>query len=368
MIDPKRDRREGHDSSDTSRQRRWEKIDQIVEFALSAPPDRRQAFVRAACGSDTELRREVESLLEHVGASEELFSNLHAALSGRGDSRQADAGADPLVGQTIKRYQLKERLPSGMAHVYRAWDLAAERQVVVKITPTGLGTEAATEATQRMRREALGDVVLRHRNVCEVLDSGETLDQRAYVVLEFCAGRTLAERLAENPLPWNRASIVVAQVADALVAAHQLGMIHRDVKPANIMVQDSLEVKLLDFGIARLEDTRLTRTGHILGTLEYMSPEQTSGDQVSSASDVWSLGTVLYESVTGQHPFRRRSKRETVAAIVDADLGDGPWGADLPDGLRNLIQTMLSKDVAARPTAASVRQSLHVFLSPHERQ
>ena len=348
-------------SREGDRQGRWTKIDEIVEFALAAPKGRRAGFVKAACGSDGALRQEVESLLAHVGGGEELFSNLSAALSGKGPEGSDEE--DPLIGQTVRRYQIKERLPSGMASVYRAWDLSADSQVVLKLTPLGLDETAALEAARRMRREAHEETSLKHPNVCAVLDNGETDDGRAFVVLEFCPGQTLHARMATGLMPLRNALLVSAQVVDALAAAHAKGIIHRDVKPSNIMVADSLQVKLLDFGIAKLEDSRLTRTGHILGTLEYMSPEQATGLPVESSSDIWSLGAVLYEVTTGRHPFRRKSKRATIQGIQAAVLTHEGWSDPLPQDIGALIRSMLNKEPNERPSASEVRRSLHDFLS-----
>lgn len=342
----------------TAAERRWAKIDEVLEFALAAPPERREAFLRAACRGDAELREEVESLLAHVVAGEGLMANLSAALSGQESGTAGAAVRAELVGRTVGRYRLDESLGGGMAAVYRAWDTLADGPVVLKLTAPGLGGDELVQARMRLEREAFTDTKLEHPCVCRVFDNGTTPEGRGFIVLEFCEGQTLRARLKEGPMDLGSTLGVVRQVASALSAAHAVGLVHRDVKPSNVMVADDGAVKLLDFGVAKVEGQRLTRTGQVLGTLEYMSPEQVSAGTVGSATDIWSLGLLAYEAMTGQHPYRRASRRETIHAIAADEPVVLRFEGDVPERFTRTIAEMLDRDPDERPTAAAVERAL----------
>jgi eukaryotic-like serine/threonine-protein kinase len=223
---------------------------------------------------------------------------------------------DPLVGQVLDdKYRLDERLgEGGMGTVYRAAHLLIDRPVAVKVLHQRFVEDEA--AQQRFRREARAAGRLRHPNAVAVTDFGQTADGRAYIVMELLEGRTLREVLtADAPLPFARAVALACQAAAAVEAAHESGVIHRDLKPGNIFVAERRDspplVKVLDFGIAKLaadssddSDSRnLTQTGVMIGTPRYMSPEQCDGEGLTPASDVYSLGILLYEMLTGVAPF-----------------------------------------------------------------
>ncbi len=343
--------------SKSSRALNWNRIDEILEFALAAPPERRNAFLKATCGGDTELRAEVESLLEHVLEGEGLLANMSAMLSGGPPDGTGARGTDELLGETIGRYEIKERLGGGMAAVYLAEDTLAQQSVVLKLTAPGLTGVELDEARLRIEREAFTEERVDHKGICRVLDSGRTRDARGFLVLEYCEGRTLQNRLAEAPLGVERAVAIARQLASALSAAHAVGMIHRDVKPSNVMVADDGRVKLLDFGVAKVSGEKLTRTGQVLGTLEYMSPEQVSARAVEPATDIWSLGLVLYETATGRHPFRKASRRESIRAISVADRLSPHLTVGTPT-LDTLIEAMLDREPRNRPTALEVEGTL----------
>lgn len=349
---------DGETPRPTAAERRWAKIDEVLEFALAAPPERREAFLKAACRGDEELRAEVESLLAHVVAGEGLMANLSAALSGQESGTAGAAVRAEWVGRTVGRYRLDESLGGGMAAVYRAWDTLADAPVVLKLTAPGLDGPELVQARMRLEREAFTDTKLEHPCVCRVFDNGTTPEGRGFIVLEFCEGETLRALLKEGPLDVALTVGVVRQVASALSAAHAVGLVHRDVKPSNVMVDEGGAVKLLDFGVAKVEGQRLTRTGQVLGTLEYMSPEQVAARTVGSATDIWSLGLLAYEAMTGQHPYRRASRRETIHAIAADEPVVLTYEGEIPERFTRTIEQMLDRDPDGRPTAAAVERAL----------
>jgi len=255
-----------------------------------------------------------------------------------------------VVGQILSgRYRLEERVGhGGMAEVYRATDLLLERAVAVKILHPQFASDE--EFVQRFRREAQAAASLSHPNVVNIFDVGEDAGTY-YIVMEYVRGRTLRALLQERgPLPVHEALDVAAQVAGALAAAHSQGLVHRDVKPANILISTSGQVKVTDFGIARAaSESSLTQTGTVLGSVGYVSPEQARGEEVTGLSDLYSLGATLYEMLTGQAPFRG----ESTAAVILKHLQSEPTRprrlrAEVPEDVEALVLRLLSKEARRR--------------------
>jgi serine/threonine protein kinase/tetratricopeptide (TPR) repeat protein len=317
--------------------------------------------------------RRYEAGLTHCPADGTPLSAQPTVVSGRLDDapepppEPLDLGGDPLIGRTLdEKYRLDERIGvGGMGTVYRATHLLIERPVAVKVLNRRLVTDEA--ARERFRREARAAGRLQHTNAVAVTDFGETRDGLVYLVMEMLEGRPLRDLLAlEAPLDAARAVSLMLQVAAAVSAAHDAGVIHRDLKPGNIFVvqrpQAPYIVKVLDFGIAKLavDDTgevnpldTLTGTGVMIGTPRYMSPEQCDGVPLTPASDVYSLGVILYEMLTGQTPFtgatplalalkhaseQPRPPREIVPAI--------------PPALEEVVLHALEKSPGERPRDA----------------
>ncbi len=218
-------------------------------------------------------------------------------------------------GQTISHYQVLARLGGGgMGVVYQARDLRLDRLVALKVLPPDLTRDA--EAKARFMQEAKAASGLDHPNICTVHDIDETPDGQLFIVLAYYAGETLKQLIARGPLPLDLAFDLATQIAHGLQKAHAAGIVHRDIKPANVMVTADGVAKIVDFGLAKLVDaTGLTRPGTTLGTVAYMSPEQTRGEAVDARSDLWALGVVLYEMVAGRMPFGGDSAAATATAI-----------------------------------------------------
>jgi hypothetical protein len=262
------------------------------------------------------------------------------------------------------RYELREIIGrGGMGTVYRATDLVLERTVAVKVLPAALAEEDSRHVA-RFEREARAAASLAHPSVVAIYDSGEDEATR-FIVMECVAGRSLSEVLRdEAPLAPARAARIAARAADALVAAHAAGIVHRDVKPGNVMIQADDAVKVLDFGLARsLGGSALTQTAAVLGTAHYMAPEQALGHRADERSDIYSLGCLLYALLTGRPPFTG----EAPAAILHQHVNSDPrppsaLNRGVSRELEEIVMQMLAKSPGARPrTATEVRDRLEAL-------
>ena len=207
------------------------------------------------------------------------------------------------VGETVSHYRIIELLGAGgMGEVYKTEDTRLKRLVALKFLPLALTEDA--EAKERLVHEARAASALDHPNICTIHEIDETPDKRLFIAMAYYEGETLKQRIARGPLSIEEAVNIIAQITRGTAAAHDAGIIHRDIKPANIILTRRGEVKLLDFGLAKLRgQTALTRTGATVGTVAYMAPEQIIGQGANERSDVWALGVVLYEMLAGRLPF-----------------------------------------------------------------
>jgi serine/threonine protein kinase len=276
-----------------------------------------------------------------------------------------------MIGRAISHYRLVSHLGSGgMGVVYAAEDLRLGRTVALKFVPDDLAKDP--QAVHRLRAEARAASALNHPNICTIHDIGED-EGRPFIVMELMKGQTLRDKLASGPLRIPEIVDIGIQIADALDAAHGCGIIHRDIKPANLFLTERKQVKILDFGLAKLlpaqasgETTaqtspdHLTADGATIGTVAYMSPEQVSGEQLDGRTDLFSLGIVLYECVTGHRPFAGK----TAAVIFSAILNRSPaapilYKPDVPLRLQDVITNCLEKDRELRyQDAAGLRADL----------
>ncbi|HET9373179.1 MAG TPA: protein kinase, partial [Vicinamibacterales bacterium] len=269
-----------------------------------------------------------------------------------------------MIGETISHYRILSEIGAGgMGVVYRAEDLRLGRVVALKFLPPPLMQDTA--ARQRLFAEARAASALDHANVCTIYDVEELPDGRAFMAMAFCDGETLKQRLARGPLPPAEAVRVAAQIARGLARAHQAGIVHRDVKPANIMLTSSGEAKLLDFGIAKGHGgADLTQTGTTVGTVAYMAPEHIRGGVADAQSDVWALGVVLYEMLDGRNPFARVDDYELLRAIVDRPIP--PLAAPgAGAAVQEIVARAIERDRGRRyASAAEMADALERTLAP----
>jgi TolB-like protein/serine/threonine protein kinase/Tfp pilus assembly protein PilF len=333
---------------------RFETIEEIYRAALDQEPDQISAFLDQSCKGDEVLRRKLEALLDSRERAAGFIENSAVGLATRILENQQPGS---LVGQTIGHYKISEPIGTGgMGEVYLATDVVAGRKAALKLLPVQFTHDP--DRLNRFQQEAHAVVALNHPNILTVYEIGE--DQSIhYIASELIEGETLRQRLTREPMQLSEALDVTIQVANALAAAHHAGIVHRDIKPENVMLRPDGYVKVLDFGIAKLAEQELptslpkdealllvqTNLGSILGTVRYMSPEQARGAQVDKRTDIWSLGVVLYEMVTGHEPFNGETAREVMSSILETEPPPlTSYVKQTPAELQEMISKTLRKD------------------------
>jgi len=341
---------------------RLQTVEEIFHAALDQKPEQVARFVDTACEGDELLRRRVEALLaSHQRAGGFIETSTVGIATRIIESEQADL----LVGQTFGHYKISKRIGSGgMGEVYLATDVTAGRKAALKLLPMRFTGDA--RRLKRFQQEARAVVALNHPNILTVYEIGED-NSTHYIASELIEGETLRQRLARGRIEVGEAVDVAIQVTSALAAAHEAEIVHRDVNPGNIMLRRDGYVKVLDFGIAKLAEQEVpatipkdealllveTNLGSILGTVPYMSPEQTRADPVDKRTDIWSLGVVLYEMVTGHQPFTGDTPREVMTSIRENESSSlTSYNGQTPPELQHIIRNALRKDQRERYQSA----------------
>jgi serine/threonine-protein kinase len=345
---------------------RWQQIDDLLQSALARAPGERSAFLAQACGRDEPLRHEVESLIashEHAG------SLLDTPMSQIAAELLVKDQPGFVAGQKIGPYQIVDSLGAGgMGEVYLAEDPRLGRKIALKLLP-GYFTKDANRL-RRFEQEARAASSLNHPNIVTIYEIGEA-DGHHFIASEFIDGMTLRERIAASRIapdggPFTSTELklsetldLAVQIGEALAAAHAAGIVHRDIKPENIMVRHDAYVKVLDFGLAKLTerpsfaiDTEgatpaplKTNPGIVMGTVTYMSPEQARGLPVDARTDIWSLGVVLYEMVTGLVPFEGETATDVILSIVEREPSPlARYSKGVPAELDRIVSKALRKN------------------------
>lgn len=338
---------------------RWQQVDQLFQAALERAPDERPVFLNEACGADDSLRREVEALLAADGQAGSLIETPAYALAA---PLIIASDAKAFFGKTIGHYQIIALLgKGGMGEVYRARDLKLDRTAALKILPAEVA--AGAERMRRFIREAKAASALNHPNVAHIYEIGEA-DGVSFIAMECVEGQTLAAKINGQPLAVSEIVEIGIQIADALDEAHGKGITHRDIKPANVMLTPRGQVKVLDFGLAKIarpaqpitsEISTLAKTapGVVMGTVPYMSPEQALGREVDQRSDLFSLGVVLYEMATGRLPFAGANASETLNLILHSQPeAIARFNYDVPTELERIVRKCLEKECERRYQSA----------------
>jgi len=337
---------------------RWQKIVDLADSASELAGEQQTAFLDRVCAGDDEMRSEVESLL---ASDHQVNSFIEEPAFGIAAELFADDRPESMIGQVVGLYTIVDLLGAGgMGEVYLATDTRLGRKVALKFLPAYFTNDKAS--VRRFEQEARAASALNHPNIITVYEIGQ-VNGRHFIATEFVEGETLRNRLKSHPMTVAEVLDVAMQTAGALGAAHQAGVVHRDIKPDNIMVRPDGLIKVLDFGLAKMSDERRelqkangllesrndTRTGAVLGTPYYMSPEQARGLKVDPRSDIFSLGVVIYEMLTGRKPFEGETNSHVLVAILEKDPpAVSEISPAVPSGLDEIVTRALQKDILAR--------------------
>jgi eukaryotic-like serine/threonine-protein kinase len=340
---------------------RWQRIERVYYSALAVEESRRSAFLEDTCTNDESLRREVESLLSADRDAKAFLEIPALEVAAKKLARQSasdDGHTDDdlqLTGKTVSHYRVLEKLGGGgMGLVYKAEDLKLGRFVALKFLPRELANHP--EAVAQLHREARAASALNHPHICTVHDIDE-YEEHPFIVMELLQGETLKQRISGKPLRHEAVTKFAAQILDALEAAHANGIIHRDIKPANIFVTSRGDVKVLDFGLAKVSPSTLeaalgrdvAETRAFVGTLPYMAPEQLQRKAADQRTDIYAFGAVLFEMSTGRRAFTQPSTAQLVRSIRH-DLPSAPRSMNpkVPPVLEQMILKCLAKEPGER--------------------
>ncbi|HEY2018436.1 MAG TPA: protein kinase, partial [Bryobacteraceae bacterium] len=326
---------------------RWKQVDNLLQAALQRPPAERGRYLQQACAGDAELEREVRSLLASGQPGVMAETGPSATIT-----QLVSGGESGWAGQTVSHYRIQEMLGAGgMGVVYKAFDTKLDRVVALKFLPPHVRHDHGLK--RRLTEEARLASALDHPNIVVIHDIDETPGGDLFIAMAFHEGSTLRDRIGTG-LPVPEALQIARQIASGLARAHEANVLHRDIKPGNIIVARDGITRIIDFGLAKSTDATATVDGTAKGTPIYMSPEQASGKPVDRRTDLWSLGAVLFEMLTGAPPFRGDSQLSVMRAIVHDEppklLAVRP---DIPGEVNAIVVRALEKDPARRYQSAA---------------
>src|SRR5438552_2778214 len=331
---------------------RWQHLKQIFQSALERNPAERSAFISEACADDRELRSEVESL---IASYDQAGDSIEAMAAEAATEILGDDQAGSIVGKQIGHYQVLSCIGrGGMGEVFLAHDTSLGRKVALKLLRSDF--TRIEERLRRFQQEARAASALNHPNILTIHEIGHD-GSLNFMATEYVEGETLRQHLSRDRLTVGQTLDVAIQVASALAAAHQAGIIHRDIKPENIMLRTDGNVKVLDFGLAKLTEPKTidtaaptlpqveTAPGVVMGTFSYMSPEQARGLAVDARTDIWSLGAMIYEMVAGRQPFEGETASDVMSLILQKEpLPLTHSLPEVPAELERIVRKALRKD------------------------
>jgi serine/threonine protein kinase/Tfp pilus assembly protein PilF len=337
----------------------WQKVREIFDVALQKEPNERQSYILEACGRDKILLAEIESLFVNFDKLDGFMET--PALNGFGGAIETKRKTLE-QGRCFGHYEINKQIGvGGMGEIYLAKDKKLERKVAVKILNEKFSREESN--LNRFFQEAKAASGLNHPNILTIYEFGQSEDVH-YIVSEFIKGKTLREILKQSSLKLSEIIDISIQIASALSAAHEANLVHRDIKPENIMIRPDGFVKVLDFGLAKLVEQKnksifgleesinernSTAKGVILGTVNYMSPEQAKGERIDERTDIFSLGAVIYEMIAGQTPFAGESISETFANLIKIEPPSlSSFAVNVPDEFQSIVSKMLCKNKGER--------------------
>ena len=343
---------------------RWKVIEDLFHQSLQLPLESRSVFLAEACGSDTELRKQIEALLESASkpssmVEDRIVKAAHDFVSVRNGS------SGVATGKMIGHYEVISWLGAGgMGEVYLARDTRLKRKVAIKVLAPSLTHDE--RGLRRFEQEALAASALNHPNILTIFEFGQEQGIH-FIITEYVEGETLRKKLANGKLDSSVAVDIAAQIAKALVAAHSARIVHRDIKPDNVIIRNDNLVKVLDFGIAKLSEGQssshivpaqalsvsISQAGAVIGSAKYMSPEQARGQSVDARSDLFSLGIVLYQMLAGKAPFDGETASDVIAEILTSTPASlDSLRPDLPPRLIEITDKAMCKDRAFRYQSA----------------
>lgn len=347
-------------------QDRWRQIDEILDAVLEISEPEREEFLAQNCDGDEELKNEILSLLEAQNNADGFLETSAMRIAAKNLAEEKTTALNAFFpGKAIGTYKIEKLLGvGGMGEIYLAQDEKLKRKVALKILPAEF--ISSDERVRRFQLEARAISTLNHPNIVTIFDVGTT-EGINYIATEFVEGKTLRE-LTGSGITIKEALDIVIQSCEALSVAHSAGIIHRDIKPENIMLRPDGYVKILDFGLAKLSDVNLntfrnlanTAKGVIIGTPAYMSPEQVADEKVDHRTDLWSLGVVLYELLTGVNPFKKESRQATFQSVLAEEPPPASYfNPEISSELEHILIKALEKDAdLSYQTATDLRADL----------